>query len=88
MTLTKTIYQNNKKVNLFNSFTPEEAKTELINLLFNKIDKKYKIAISKDHIKNTIQADLYFNHEQANGSTIKYRYNYLFENVEAGIDLY
>lgn len=87
MTLTKTIYQNNKQINIFN-YDNDTANNELINLLFNKIDKKYKITISKDHIQKTIKANLYFNHEQANGTIIKYNYEYLFENVEAGIDLY
>lgn len=88
MTLTKTIYKNNEKINLFNLFTPTAVANELINILFNKIDKKYTVKITKDHIHNTITADLYFNHEQANGTVIKYRYNYLFESVDAGIDLY
>lgn len=88
MTLTKTIYKNGEKINIFNLFTPTAAKNELVNLLLNKIDGKYKIKITKDHIQKTIKADLYFNHELANGTTIKYNYEYLFESVDEGIDLY
>lgn len=87
MKLTKTIYKNNEEINIFN-YDNEIANNELTNLLLNKIGNKYKITIIKDHIQRTIKANLYFNHEQSNGATIKYNYEYLFENVSNYIDLY
>lgn len=83
MTLTKTIYQNNKQINIFN-YDNDTANNELINLLLNKIDKKYKITISKDSVYRQIKARLYFTTD----NNIKYIYDYVFENVNGFIDLY
>ena len=87
MTLTKTIYKNGEKINILDCDN-DTANNELVNLLLNKIGNKYQIKIIKDHIQRTIKANLYFNHEHANGTIIKYKYEYLFENVNNYIDLY
>lgn len=81
MKLTKIVYQNNKIVNTF-EYENEQATNELINVLFNKIDKKYTIKINKDPINKTIKIDLYFTHNNN-----KYKYNYTFTNVNERIDL-
>ena len=83
MTLTKTIYKNNTQLNIFN-YDNDTANNELINLLLNKIDKKYKITISKDSVYRTIKARLYF----TDNNNTKYIYDYIFENVNNFIDLY
>lgn len=83
MTLTKTIILNNKQINIFN-YDNDFANNELINLLLNKIDKKYKITISKDSVYRTIKARLYFTTD----NNTKYIYDYIFENVNNYIDLY
>lgn len=81
MKLTKTVYQNNKITNTF-EYENEQATNELINVLFNKIDKKYTIKINKDPINKTIEINLYFTHINN-----KYKYNYIFTNVNELIDL-
>ena len=83
MTLTKTIYKNDKQINIFN-YDSDTANNELINLLLNKIDKKYKITITKDSVYRKIKARLYFTTD----NNTKYIYDYVFENVDNFIDLY
>lgn len=86
MELIKTIYQNKKQINIF-KMEGEEAKTEFINLLADKIRNRYKIQISFDHIYREAKANLYFDHETAEGQKIKYCYNYYFYNIESKINL-
>jgi hypothetical protein len=86
MKLTKTIFLNNKKINTFEA-EQEQAQIELINLLTDKIQNRYKIQIQFDHITRTIKANLYFSHELANGQINKYKYNYFFSEVETIINL-
>ena len=86
MKLTKTIFLNNKKINTFEA-EQEQAQIELINLLTDKIQNRYKIQIQFDHIKRTITANLYFSHELANGQINKYKYNYFFSEIDTKINL-
>lgn len=88
MKLEKKIYQNGSLVNVFTS-DDEEAKTELVNLLLNKIDGMYKVKIQKDPCKNTIKSVLYFTHRSWDGKVIsKYKYEYAFTDVPKSIDLH
>jgi len=82
MELTKTIYQDNKIINTF-EISGENASAELVNALLNKIDGKYRVRILKDPASQQIKIDLYFN-----SFNKKYRYNYLFKNVNNLIDLH
>lgn len=82
MELTKTIYKNNKQINIFN-YDNDTANNELANLLLNKINKKYRITISKDSVYRKIKAKLYFT-----DNNNKYIYDYVFNNVNNFIDLY
>ena len=86
MKLTKTIFLNNKKINTFEA-EQEQAQIELINLLTDKIQNRYKIQIQFDHITRTIKANLYFSHKLANGQINKYKYNYFFSEVETKINI-
>lgn len=75
MILIKTIYKNNNKVNEF-VISGEDAQNELVALLLQKIQKKYKITIFTDKFKNTIEASLYFSHKEDD-----YKYHYAFTNI-------
>ena len=77
MVCIKNIYENNKIVNTL-KFNNKYANIELINLLFNKIDNKYKISIKKDTYCKRIEATLYFTQENNKN---KYKYEYVFKNV-------
>lgn len=88
MKLTKKVYQNKKLINTF-EIENKEAYIELTNLLLNKIGNKYKIKIKKDSVYNEIKASLFFNHTDFNNNLIaKYKYEYLFTDVDALIDLH
>lgn len=88
MRLTKTIYQNNEKVNALEC-EGESAYIELANLLLQKIRKQYKVTMTTDKIDKTIKASLYFNHYNFDYNKIiaKYKYEYAFTNVNTNIDL-
>ena len=81
MKLVKTIYGNNKVQNVFESEN-EKAYVELVNVLLNKIDKKYTIKIRKDSVYRTITIDLYFE-----GFGTKYKYHYEFSEIDEWLDL-
>jgi hypothetical protein len=81
MKLVKTIYGNNKVQNVFESEN-EKAYVELVNVLMNKIDKRYKINIKKDSVYRTITIDLYF---ESFGT--KYKYHYEFSEIDEWLDL-
>ena len=87
MELIKTIILNNKKVNEFTA-KEEQAQAELINLLIDKLNKRYKIKIELDNISRTIKATLIFNHILYNGTINKYKYIYNFYNINNNINLY
>lgn len=87
MKLIKLIYKDNTLVNTF-VITDNEAKTEFINLLLDKIKKRYKITISLDHIHREAKAKLYFNQITNDGKTIKYCYEYNFYDIDNDINLY
>ena len=78
MKLTKTIYKNNNKVNEF-IISRADAQNELVALLLQKIQKRYKIKIVTDRVKNTIEANLYFAH--THGNQDNYKYHYAFTNI-------
>ena len=77
MNLTKTIYKNNNKINEF-IISGADAQNELIALLLQKIQKKYKIKIVTDRVNNTIEVILYFTQTQNQDN---YKYHYVFTNI-------
>lgn len=82
MELKKTIFKNNKQANIFiynSEDQQQEILKELINLLLDKIRNRHKIKINCDHIKKTIEALLFFEHEQTGN---KYKYTYEFKNID------
>lgn len=89
MELKKRIYCNGQFVNEF-CCNGESASIELINLLLDKTQKRYgyKVNIKTDHIFNEIRATLEFERELQDQKMTKYKYEYLFKNVERMIDLY
>lgn len=78
MKLTKTIYKNKNKVNEM-SINGQDAENELITLLLQKTQKRYKITIVTDRVNNTIEASLYFT--QTHGNLDNYKYHYIFTNI-------
>lgn len=86
MKLKKIIFCNNEQVNTFEAEN-EQAQNELINLLIDKTQNRYKIKIQFDHINRTIKANLHFDHVLYNGKINKYKYSYYFEEVDQTIDI-
>lgn len=86
MKLTKTIFANDKEVNIFN-YENEQAQNEFIDLLIDKVKNTYKIKITFDHIKREVKANLFFEHIKADETIIKYKYTYLFYDIENNINI-
>ena len=87
MELEKQIFLNNKQINTIKA-EDAEAQAELINLLLDKIQNRYKIQIQLDNISRTIKGTLIFNHNLYDGTTNKYKYIYNFYNINNNINLY
>lgn len=87
MELEKQIFLNNQQINTIKA-EDTEAQAELINLLLDKIQNRYKIQIQLDHINKTIKGTLQFTHILSNGTENKYKYIYNFNNINNNINLY
>ena len=87
MELEKQILLNSKQINTIKT-EDTEAQTELVNLLLDKIQNRYKIQIQLDTINRTIKGTLQFTHELSNGTKNKYKYIYNFYNINNNINLY
>lgn len=87
MELEKQIFLNNQQINTIKA-EGAEAQAELINLLLDKIQNRYKIQIQLDNISRTIKGTLQFTHELSNGTINKYKYIYNFNNINNNINLY
>ena len=87
MELVKQIFLNNKQINTIEA-KETEAQAELINLLLDKIQNRYKIQIQLDTINRTIKGTLQFTHELSNNTKNKYKYVYNFYNINNNINLY
>lgn len=87
MELEKQIFLNNEQINTIKA-EGTEAQTELVNLLLDKINNRYKIKIQLDNISRTIKGTLQFTHILSNGTTNKYKYVYNFYNINNNINLY
>ena len=83
MKLHKEVFMNSQKVNEFD-YEGEWAEAELVNLLFSKIKKRYKIDLHTDYIDKTIKAKMSFTHEATRS---KYVYDYVFTELNEYIDL-
>lgn len=82
MKLELKVFENNIQVNTLN-YEKEDAYIKLVNVLFDKIDKRYKITIKKDTTDKTIKIILYFENAHK-----KYKYEYNFTNVDTFINLF
>ena len=87
MELEKQIFLNNEQINTIKA-EGTEAQTELVNLLLDKIQNRYRIQIQLDTINRTIKGTLQFAHELSNGTENKYKYVYHFNNINNDINLY
>lgn len=86
MVLQKKIYVDGEVNGTF-TCEGDSAYAELVNLLLDKINKRYKVNITCDSVYNTIRGSLSFTHDKHDGSFTKYVYEYNFTDVDRRIDL-
>ena len=86
MEMIKKVYENGVQVNEIKD-QGETAYAELVNVLFNKIDKRYRVKITKDSVNKSIRVLLSFGVNFIGMTSKRYAYELIFTNVSDFIDL-